>query len=77
MYISTSSKIEWRRGESNPRPTACEAVALPLSYVPLVCLCYIFRRVQTTKEGVFKFKNFLFKKKIAVVDVLPHTQLQN
>ena len=25
---------KWRRGESNPRHSACEADALPLSYAP-------------------------------------------
>ena len=29
----------WRRRESNPRPSACEADALPcLSYIPLVVI---------------------------------------
>ena len=27
-------KIKWRYGESNPGPLACEASALPLSYIP-------------------------------------------
>src|SRR5690606_23512312 len=30
----SEAKDRWRHGESNPRPRACEARALPLSYAP-------------------------------------------
>ena len=45
-YTETSAKkYSWRRRGSNPGPLACEASALPLSYVPLssiqrYCLCH-------------------------------------
>lgn len=29
-----ANKNWWRRRESNPRPSACKADALPLSYIP-------------------------------------------
>ena len=35
-------KKSWRCGESNPGPIACEAIALPLSYIPFMKL---FRNV--------------------------------
>ncbi|GMR48698.1 hypothetical protein PMAYCL1PPCAC_18893, partial [Pristionchus mayeri] len=34
VYQVSLQKLLWRHGESNPRPHACEARALPLSYAP-------------------------------------------
>src|SRR5438067_395248 len=34
-FAGTRGEARWSRGDSNSRPTACHAVALPLSYGPI------------------------------------------